>query len=98
MSKLSQQGLAVYKNMVDNVTLIKRNQWATTNYTALIYGAIVFLHEKKPDLAWLLSRITILTGVASICLLIFFQWELRNLRKRLEKAEDYAFAGREREA
>jgi hypothetical protein len=46
--KLSDQGLVIYKALVDQITFIKKQQWTITNYAALLYGAI-FVFAKEPS-------------------------------------------------
>jgi hypothetical protein len=38
-TQLSQQGIELYKRMLEDTVFIKRQQWATTNYAALIPNA-----------------------------------------------------------
>jgi hypothetical protein len=46
--QLSAQALALYQRMLEDATFIKRQQWATTNYAALIYAAIIWLARNWP--------------------------------------------------
>jgi hypothetical protein len=41
--KVSEQALLVYKSIIDQFDIIKKQQWATTNYAVLIYAAIVWI-------------------------------------------------------
>jgi hypothetical protein len=38
--KLSEQAIAVYKLLHEQVAFLKKQQWTITNYIALIYAAI----------------------------------------------------------
>jgi hypothetical protein len=49
---------AAYKEVVNNIFFIKRQQWVTTNYTLLVYAAIFIISARffnRTDLArgWL---------------------------------------------
>lgn len=89
--ELSPQGLAMYELMLKDTAFIKRQQWATTNYTALIYAAIIWVvhnlsvSEKQNCVLMLL---VIATGSISIGILIKFQCELGKLRKRIAHANN----------
>jgi hypothetical protein len=58
-TKLSPQALALYQRMLEDATLIKRQQWSLTNYVALItqrlFGllAIGQLHQRLRARWWL---------------------------------------------
>ena len=41
----------IYKSITVNIIFSKRQQWAITNYTILIYGAIFGLNRSLPDRA-----------------------------------------------
>jgi hypothetical protein len=100
MPKLSPQGLILFQRMMEDTVFVKRQQWATTNYSALIYAAIVFLNEKvsrTPTLTCILSTTAILTAFIATVLLIWFQYDLYMIRKRLEKVTNYSFVGAEKE-
>ena len=89
--EMSPQGQLLYKQIMDNMTFIKRQQWATTNYAVLIYAAIVYLHEKASKLDSALSVVAVLTAIFAIGLLVWFQCDLRSLRKRVERADNSYF-------
>lgn len=92
--QLSPQALALYQRMLEDATFIKRQQWATTNYAALIYAAIVWLARNWPvpsAAARVLIIFSIATAAIGSCLLIWFQKELYELRKRIAAASNYAF-------
>jgi hypothetical protein len=99
--KVSEQALLVYKTIIDQFEIIKKQQWATTNYTVLIYAAIVWIDqhvEASPTFSWVLVAMTILVGVISIGLLISFQIDLGGLRKQAEHANSRLFSEEERNA
>lgn len=99
--QLSEQGIELYKRMMEDATFIKRQQWATTNYAVLIYAAIVWLRQHLSEFPLLkcgLLACAVLTGAVATAILIKFQCELRKLRLRIQGANDYAFKGQERKA
>jgi hypothetical protein len=84
--QMSPQGLITYKAISDQFDFIKKQQWATTNYVVLIYAAIVWIGQHVEMSRWLLSAATTGTGAAGIGLLVWFQYDLGELRKRAETA------------
>jgi uncharacterized sodium:solute symporter family permease YidK len=99
--KVSEQALLVYKSIIDQFDIIKKQQWATTNYAVLIYAAIVWIDqhvEPSPTFSWVLEAMTIFVGVIAIGLLIWFQIDLGKLRKRAERANSKLFSEEERNA
>ena len=99
--KVSEQALLVYKSIIDHFEIIKKQQWATTNYAVLIYAAIVWIDqhlEASPTFSWVLVAMTILVGVISIGLLFSFQIDLGGLRKQAEHANSRLFSEEERNA
>jgi len=99
--KVSEQALLVYKSIIDQFEVIKKQQWATTNYAVLIYAAIVWIDQRveaSPTFSWVLEAMTIFVGVISIGLLIWFQIDLGKLRKRAEHANSKLFSEEERNA
>ena len=76
--KLSEQGLIVYRAMLDQLGFLKKQQWTITNYLALIYGAIFWLAADVKTISstakCFLTVLTIAAGQASaalFCLLWF---------------------------
>ena len=99
MVQLSPQALILYKQMLDDTVFIKRQQWMVTNYAALIYAAIIwFAHNLTitPKIACLLSTFDLLTAAIAIGILIWFQFDLRRLRKRISAVSNYCFVGKEK--
>jgi len=98
-TQLSPQALALYERMLEDATFIKRQQWATTVYTALIYAAIIWLARNwaiPSGVAYVLIVFSIATAAIGSYLLIWFQNELCELRKRIAAASDYAFGPNEK--
>ncbi|MFY9772858.1 MAG: hypothetical protein WBG18_05810 [Xanthobacteraceae bacterium] len=98
-TQLSPQALALYQRMLEDTSFIKRQQWATTNYAALIYAAIIwFAHNTMigNDIGCLLFVLSAVTAVIGIVLLVWFQIDLCKLRKRIAGANNYSFGRNEK--
>jgi hypothetical protein len=96
--QLSQNALTLYKQMLDGLNFIKRQQWATTNYAALLYAAMVWFGQHSgPKAICPLSMLAIITALVAIGLLVKFQLDLGKLRERIAKVNKYCFAGKEKE-
>jgi hypothetical protein len=95
--QISPQGLILYQQLLSGIAFMKRQQWATTNYAALIYAGIVFLNEKFPvKFSWVLPTTAVVTGLVATGLLLKFQYDLYKLRKRIATANNYIYIGHER--
>jgi hypothetical protein len=100
-SKISEQALLAYKAILDQFAIIKKQQWATTNYAVLIYAAIAWLAyhvDRSPVFSWVLIAVASIVGLAATGLLISFQVDLRDLRKQAQTAENEFFSNEERKA
>jgi hypothetical protein len=78
---------AAYKDAVDNILFLKRQQWLATNYALLLYAAIflIFAHYfNRTDLArnWL-GVLTIATFMIHWYMLHLFQRGIDKFRNRL---------------
>jgi len=78
---------AAYKDAVDNIIFLKRQQWLATNYALLVYAAIFVIsahYFSRTDLArnWL-GVLTIATFVIHWYMLHLFQREIEKFRNRL---------------
>jgi hypothetical protein len=76
-----------YKEVVNNIFFIKRQQWVTTNYTILVYAAIFIISARfftRTDLArgWL-GLLTFLTFFYHLYMIKLFQDGITSLRDRL---------------
>jgi hypothetical protein len=99
--QLSQQALIVYKGISDQFDFLKKQQWATTNYVVLIYAALAWFgqHVELPPLALcILSAGAIAVGLLATGILIWFQYDLGQIRKRSAIANDALFSVHERQA
>jgi hypothetical protein len=96
--QLTPHALALYNQMLDDLNFIKRQQWATTNYAALLYAAMVWFGQHSgPGAICPLSTLAIITALVAIGLLFKFQHDLGKLRERIAKVNKYCFAGKEKE-
>jgi hypothetical protein len=99
--KMSEQALLVYKSIIDQFDIIKKQHWATTNYAVLMYAAIIWVDQhvhRSQVFFWALLAVAIAVGAVATALLIWFQVDLGKLRKRAQKANTIIFSKEEREA
>jgi len=78
---------AAYKDAVDNILFLKRQQWLATNYALLLYAAIFLIsahYFTRTDIArnWL-GVLTIATFIIHWYMLHLFQREIDKFRNRL---------------
>ena len=78
---------AAYRDAVDNIIFLKRQQWLATNYALLVYAAIFVIsahYFSRTDLArnWL-GVLTIVTFIIHWCMLHLFQRAIEKFRNRL---------------
>jgi hypothetical protein len=78
---------AAYKDAVENILFLKRQQWLATNYALLIYAAIFLIsahYFNRTDVArnWL-GIITIATFIVHWYMLHLFQREIDRFRNRV---------------
>jgi len=76
-----------YKDAVDNIIFLKRQQWLATNYALLVYAAIFVIsahYFSRTDLArnWF-GVLTIATFIFHWCMLHLFQRAIEKFRNRL---------------
>jgi hypothetical protein len=92
---LSEQGLAVYKTMLDQISFLKKQQWTITNYLVLLYGAFFWFGSNVKDLSglekYLLSAIVVIACIYNVALLFLIQWDLSQARRRINDADDTIF-------
>jgi hypothetical protein len=78
---------AAYKEVVNNIFFLKRQQWVTTNYTLLVYAAIFIIASRfftRTDEArgWL-GLLTFLTFFYHLYMIKLFQDAITSFRDRL---------------
>jgi hypothetical protein len=78
---------AAYKDAVDNILFLKRQQWLATNYALLLYAAIFLIsahYFNRTDLArnWL-GGLTIVTFIVHWYMLHSFQRAIGKYKDRL---------------
>jgi hypothetical protein len=98
MVKLSEQGVIVYKAMIDEMSFLKKQQWTITNYLVLIYGAIFGLWNIKPvpDIKWLLILSVSGAALFGAWLLCLIQYDLGKARERIQEVDHKIFDADER--
>jgi hypothetical protein len=99
--QVSPQALQVLKAISDQFDIIKKQQWATTNYAVLIYAAIAWLryHVRGSQVfSCALVTVAIIVGLVASTLLIWFQFDLGELRQRADTANSRLFSTEERDA
>ena len=81
-----------YQDHIDRVRDIKQQQWNLTYYTILLYAGLIGIHrltDKFPSPSSVVNHAVLLTaiaiGLASIVLLIYFQYQLRQYRERMQR-------------
>jgi hypothetical protein len=78
---------AAYKDAVDNIMFLKRQQWIATNYALLIYAAIFVISAEyftRTDFARnTLGIIAIITFFAHCYVMTLFQQAIEKFRARL---------------
>ena len=72
---------AAYKDAVDNIIFLKRQQWLVTNYVLLLYAAIFLIsahYFSRTDVArnWL--------GVITIAAFVVHWWTLHSFQRSIE--------------
>ena len=78
---------AAYRDAVENILFLKRQQWLATNYVLLLYVAIFVIsahYFSRTDVArnWL-GVITIAAFIVHWCVLHLFQRSIEKFRNRL---------------
>ena len=89
-----------YKDAVDNIIFLKRQQWLATNYALLVYAAIFVIsahYFSRTDLSrnWL-GVLTIATFAVHWCMLHLFQRAIEKFRNRLSWIYKTYFSAGER--
>ena len=91
---------ATYKEAVDNVMFLKRQQWVATNYAILVYAAIFVISSQyfsRTDFARnSLGVIAIVVFVVHCYMMYLFQRETEKFRTRLYWIYRTYFNGEER--
>jgi hypothetical protein len=96
--QLTPHALALYKQMLEGLNFIKRQQWATTNYAALLYAAMVWFGQHTgPRATRPLSALAIITALVAIGLLLKFQYDLGKSREHIAIVNRHFFVRKEKE-
>jgi hypothetical protein len=91
---------AAYKDAVDNIIFLKRQQWIATNYAVLIYAAIFVISAQyfsRTDFARnALGIIAIITFFVHCYVMTLFQATIEKFRSRLYRIYGTYFTTEER--
>ena len=90
---------AAYKDAVDNIIFLKRQQWAATNYALLVYAAIFVISAQyfsRTDFARnALGIVAIATFLIHCYIMFVFQGTIDKFRSRLYWIYRTYFSGEE---
>src|SRR6478672_11756320 len=79
---------AAYKDAVENINFLKRQQWVATNYAVLVYAAIFVIsgtYFSRTDFARnMLGIVTLVTFVIHWYMIYVFQRAIQRYRRRLD--------------
>jgi hypothetical protein len=85
--KLSEQGLIVYKAMLDRSAFLREQQWTVTNQVVLVYGAILWFGSNVKSVSdtekHFLIGLTIVACTYGVILLLLTQHNLTVVRRRI---------------
>jgi hypothetical protein len=91
---------AGYKEAVENIIFLKRQQWAATNYAVLVYAAIFVIsgtYFSRTDFARnTLGVVTLITFVIHWYMIYVFQRSIRRYMRRLDWVYQTYFSREER--
>ena len=91
---------AAYKDAVENINFLKRQQWVATNYAVLVYAAIFVIsgtYFSRTDFARnMLGLVTLVTFVIHWYMIYVFQRAIQRYRRRLDWAYQTYFSQEER--
>jgi hypothetical protein len=91
------QHVQAYKDAVDNLIFLKRQQWQITNYSVIAQAALFILSKQvSPNPKAFLEWLTIPTMIVSIVVLWFMHGSMRKFRNRLATLYDSYFTQEER--
>jgi hypothetical protein len=91
---------AAYKDAVENINFLKRQQWVATNYAVLVYAAIFVIsgtYFSRTDFARnMLGIVTLVTFVIHWYMIYVFQRAIQRYRRRLDWVYQTYFSQEER--
>ena len=91
---------AAYKDAVENINFLKRQQWVATNYAVLVYAAIFVIsgtYFSRTDFARnMLGIVTLVTFVIHWYMIYVFQRAIQRYRRRLDWVYQTYFSQDER--
>ena len=79
-----------YQSALEDIRFFKRQQWIVTNYTVLIYGAIIAVSSRVVKSAWneLFTYITGIIALLSLLLIIRLQSSTQKARNRKDAVKE----------
>src|SRR5205807_1079769 len=91
---------AAYKDAVENINFLKRQQWVATNYAVLVYAAIFVIsgtYFSRTDFARnMLGIVTLVTFVIHWYMIYVFQRAIQRYGRRLDWVYQTYFSREER--
>ena len=91
---------AAYKDAVENINFLKRQQWVATNYAVLVYVAIFVIsgtYFSRTDFARnMLGIVTLVTFVIHWYMINVFQRAIQRYKRRLDWVYQTYFSQEER--
>jgi hypothetical protein len=97
---MSPQAANIHKSLYDAINLSKKQQWTTTNYVVLVYGAIFGLSKFFSNPTTIekhaLSVIALAAWVYAVILLILIQRDLGTYRRQLNSIYKHCLDEEER--
>ena len=98
MPEMTSDEQVVYKNMVENLSFMKRQQWVITTYVVVISVGLFGLTQGKtsPDAAGGLSLLVAAGCLLAWYLLVRVQMDIARIRRSLEKVANEHFTAEQR--
>jgi hypothetical protein len=95
---MSQQMRAAHDDAVQNIVLLKEQQWRMVNYVLILYGSIFwFKHQLNQTIRFYFAfqLLVLLIFAGSLALIFLTQHSLRKFRNRLHFIYQYYFTANE---
>jgi hypothetical protein len=87
MPAMSDHVSIIFRELLDEMKSMKRQQWTITNYFLLIGAAIFYLRDKADVYhfhTWL-RAIAVIAAVLAVSMLLRIQWNMAGVRFRIDK-------------
>jgi hypothetical protein len=76
--RLSESEIVLWQDAVESLRFLKRQQWAVTNYAALLYASAIFLFSQDWLSGWYGRRLLVLVIAAVAVINTLVLWDLQN--------------------